>query len=231
MTPGRPLRRCALEESEGEVMPRTLVPAVRVDRRNVIDRPPAGNVAGVAVPVPQSRRPPSTKAGPKRGVRRASGSARGLGLAAEGAADAHWPRRSCARGDLARSHLGIYPSASWAHAPPINAGATGWTTCRRRSAAWPSGTSRPPETPVLLVHGMVDNRSIFTVLRRVDQSRLRPDRDDQLPGLHQGHPRCCGTAWRRGRANRQARRATSRSTSSALARRSHRPLLRDAARW
>ena len=62
----------------------------------------------------------------------------------------------CTRWGLAR---GGGPAGGGAVSP-------GSRPAARCSAAWSSATSRPPGTPILLVHGMVDNRSIFTLLRR-----------------------------------------------------------------
>ena len=75
---------------------------------------------------------------------------------------------------------------------------------------------------------MVDNRSIFTVLRRGLRHRgLRPHRDDQLLDLHRRHPHRGRRPRRRGRADRRGDRLRAHPRHRPLDGRAHRPLLRD----
>ena len=58
------------------------------------------------------------------------------------------------------------PSGLLGQKPATGAAATASATCPRASAGLAIQDVEAAETPILLVHGMVDNRSIFTVLRR-----------------------------------------------------------------
>ena len=65
------------------------------------------------------------------------------------------------------AHVTTWPlGLCWAVAAARRSRPTASSTCRRSSAACSSPTSRRPGTPILLVHGIVSNRSIFTLLRR-----------------------------------------------------------------
>ena len=64
------------------------------------------------------------------------------------------------------AHAALYPLGFRPGRPRHGRDPRRIDSCRRSSAACSCTTPRPPATPMLLVHGMVDNRSIFTLLRR-----------------------------------------------------------------
>ena len=149
------------------------------------------------------------------------------------AADPDRARRRRRRGGLdGRCTSALYPlgPARPARQRPAPA-ATASGTCRPSQRGLVDRDVEAAGTPILLVHGMVDNRSIFTVLRRGLRRRGfgRID-DDQLLPAHRRRPGR-GRPARRRRSSASSRRpATSASTSSATDGRADRPLLRDPAR-